>query len=546
MSALKRGFVMHRVLLVLFLSVLSPALAQANAGKFLFVAGTVTLERTPPIAARVNDSVVQGDTVATAEKSRAQLLMNDGARIALRSGTRLTIDEFALPAAVTAPVQAGTASAPGRAVSTLLKGGFRTTTGAIGKGDPSAYAVRTPVGTLGIRGTRYVVVWCANDCGDAPGILPGTAIPNGLYLAVEEGVVVFQLGPREIRIVAPQVLFIPADGGEPRELPEEPAWLRGDGLGAFQLAGGGKRGTATPADLKGVNERRAPAGTQEGVPGTQPPTGGVDQPIQGTDADGQPIDLTPGGRPQTRTRDVAWSLARAPNLIQGYAGAFVSDAMTYVTNGAGNLTAFDGTTLNGQGQLVLVRYELDTSTVVDAGVDAASGIRWGRWTGANFLLGGTAVNAAQQSLAFVLAPSVTDTPAVPQIGTVTYTLSSGPPPTDGLGNVGTLGSATLVVDFTNQVLTNDLVLTVGPNTWAANGPGVIGAQLGLPDNRFAGIFDTVTINAAPSTGNGIYAGFFAGPAETPLGQPAGAGFSFNLVDPQTGLQVNGAAVLNGP
>ena len=248
-----------QVLSVILLSLVLLNYAFASAGKVLFVTGPVTIERAGSVPAKAGDPIEQGDVIATGEKARAQLLMNDGARIALRSGSRFRIDEFSLPAAVTAPVKATTANASGRTVSTLLKGGFRTTSGAIGKGDPAAYAVRTPVGTLGIRGTRYVAVWCAGDCRDAPGLLPGEVIRDGLYLGVEEGAVVFQYGSREIRLTAVQFIFIPADGGEPQPLDHPPVWTQQDGAGEFRLAGGGV-GSASRAQLPGVNERRSPTG----------------------------------------------------------------------------------------------------------------------------------------------------------------------------------------------------------------------------------------------------------------------------------------------
>ena len=112
------------VLLLVFLVGINTAFA--SAGKLLFVSGSVTIERPTAALAKAGDLVEQGDVIATGEKARAQLLMNDGARIALRSGSRFRIDEFSLPAAVTAPVRASTVNDSGRTVSSLLKGGFRT------------------------------------------------------------------------------------------------------------------------------------------------------------------------------------------------------------------------------------------------------------------------------------------------------------------------------------------------------------------------------------------------------------------------------------
>lgn len=538
---------------IILLSFLCLDSALAAAGKLVFVSGPVSIERVPPVTAKAGDTVDQGDVVATGDKARAQLLMNDGARIALRSGSRFRIDEFSLPASVTAPVKATTANASGRVVTSLLKGGFRTTSGAIGKNDPAAYAVRTPVGTLGIRGTRYVAVWCAGDCRDAPGLLPGEVIRDGLYLGVEEGVVVFQYGGREFRLTAGQVKFFPAGGGEPELLDRQPAWLEQDGAGSFQLAGGGRAGKPAAASLPGVNERRSPSGL-DGDPskGEQPPAAepSVDQQIQGT-FQGETIDLTPGGlQPQAaERRDLGWSAADLPNFTGGFSNVEDLPADSYVLDGNGNLTGFIGELPTGSAPLTAT-YDLGTATIVDTGASAAAGVRWGRWSGGDMAVNvnGTPANVslAQQSLHWILSGNADVAPVLPITGNVTYTLAGGTSPTDSLGNTGTLGSATLAADFTNNTVGTTLNLTVAGNDWVASGIGVIGAQAGLPAHQFEGIYDTVQINPVQGTGTGTFSGFFSGPATGSGGAPAGAGISFNLNDSLGQFQVNGTAALVAP
>jgi FecR protein len=538
---------------IILLSLLCLDSALAAAGRLVFVSGPVSIERAPPVVARAGDSVDQGDVVVTGDKARAQLLMNDGARIALRSGSRFRIDEFSLPAAVTAPVQATTANASGKAVASLLKGGFRTTSGAIGKNDPSAYAVRTPVGTLGIRGTRYVAVWCAGDCRDAPGLTAGEVIRDGLYLGVEEGVVVFQFGGREFRLTAGQVMFFPAGGGEPELLDRQPAWLEQDGAGSFQLAGGGRGGKASAASLPGVNERRSPSGLDDDQStGEQPPAAdpSVDQQIQGT-FQGETIDLTPGGpRPQSaERRDLGWSVANLPNVPGGFSNGEDLPATGYALDANGNLVRFAGELPTGSVPLAAT-YDVGTATLVDTGASAAAGVRWGRWSGGDMGVNvngtPTTVNLGQQSLHWILSGNADVAPVLPITGSVTYVLAGGTNPTDNLGNTGTLGSANLVADFTSNTVGTTLNVTVAGNDWVASGIGVIGAQAGLPAHQFGGIYDTVQINPVQGTGTGTFSGFFSGPATGSGGSPAGAGLSFNLVDDLGLSQVNGTAALIAP
>ena len=538
------------VLLLVFLVGINTAFA--SAGKLLFVSGSVTIERPTAALAKAGDLVEQGDVIATGEKARAQLLMNDGARIALRSGSRFRIDEFSLPAAVTAPVRASTVNDSGRTVSSLLKGGFRTTSGAIGKSDPAAYAVRTPVGTLGIRGTRYVAVWCTGDCRDAPGVLPGDVIRDGLYLGVEEGVVVFEYGGVEFRLTAGQVMFFPAGGGTPESLDRAPAWLDQDGAGRFQLAGGGASGQPSEVALKGVSERRGPAGQGKNQDDQPPPASdkpGVDQQIQGT-FQGETFDLTPAGPQSAQRRDLAWSVASLINAPTGYANVEDVPVAGYALDGNGNLVRFTGDFPTGSVVTLAATYDLGAASVVNAAGSSVAVLRWGRWSGGDM---GVNVNGTpsttsltQQSLHWILSGNADTAPVLPRTGSAAYTLAGSTNPTDNAGNVGTLGTASLTADFTNSLVASTLNLTVAGNTWTASGSGPIGAQAGLPAHQFEGFYDTVQIDPIQGTGTGTFSGSFSGPATGAAGAPAGAGITFNLNDSLGQFQVNGAAAFIAP
>ena len=266
-----------------------------EAGKVLFVAGTATAERTPRAALKQGDAVFTGDTIATGDRSRAQILMNDGARVALRANSRYRVDEFALPATAGA-TQATTTQAEGVTVATLLKGGFRSSTGAIGKDGKGTYEVRTPIGTLGIRGTDYTAVWCQGDCADVSAAAPAR---NGMYLATHAGAIVFRHGGREVVVGAGQAIFIAAEDSLPEPLGLLPEWVSGDGAGPLvtgEERGDGK-GQGSLPDFSGVHE--PPAGQQPAgstAPDPSDPTGkqGVQRPIRGTVGGQVPVDLTGG------------------------------------------------------------------------------------------------------------------------------------------------------------------------------------------------------------------------------------------------------------
>jgi len=87
--------------------------------------------------------VYNSDTVITGKDSHALLVFPDGEKITLQDDTELDIVQYLYKV-----------SGKNDQVSLrLVVGGLRALTGAIGKNNPGAVTVRTPVATIGIRGT---------------------------------------------------------------------------------------------------------------------------------------------------------------------------------------------------------------------------------------------------------------------------------------------------------------------------------------------------------------------------------------------------------
>lgn len=151
-----------RLALTALLLAASPA-AFAAAGQVIFVTGQAFVQRDQQIPATRGLAVEQGDTVVTYQDGRVQLLMANGDRIAIRPNSRFRIDEFVAPTADQGR-EGLSVRQLGKSFYSLLRGGFRTLTGTRGQRSASTYRVRTPVATLGIRGTYYVARYCNNDC----------------------------------------------------------------------------------------------------------------------------------------------------------------------------------------------------------------------------------------------------------------------------------------------------------------------------------------------------------------------------------------------
>ena len=114
----------------------------------------------------------EGDTVITG-KSSAQIRFADGSLTSLRPGTTFSIESFRWD---------GEENGSERGIFSLIRGGLNTISGAIGKSNRRNYAMRTPVATIGIRGTHYSLRYCSGDCP-----LEKDSPPRGLFGSVIAG-----------------------------------------------------------------------------------------------------------------------------------------------------------------------------------------------------------------------------------------------------------------------------------------------------------------------------------------------------------------------
>ena len=540
--------------LVLVLANPATVIAADAAGEMLFVKGPVSAEREPPVSLAKGDTVFVADTIATGEAARAQILMLDGAKIAIRPNSRFRIEEFSYQApGASAPVAS---TKKDRSISRLLKGGFRTITGAIGKQHEEDYQVRTPVGVLGIRGTDYTAVFCLGDCGWAPGVAAGVRIEDGLYLGVTAGIIFFRNETGEFELKAGQFAFVPLSDRKLRRLSVPPAVLLdesdlnrdagGDPLSPPDKAGLGSGFDSTLGTRRVPDKDRQDNGSLTStVPGADAP----EQAIIGVDADGTPVDLTPGTRPPPGNRIIGF--ATSPLGLSGFSGVQDNSPGEYQLDAANNVTGFAGSIM-ARGVPEPAVFDIGTALQAETGFHAVTMLRWGRWSGGMAsitLADGTdaSQDLGAQSLHWISSPQSAP-PLIPLSGSASYSLAGATAPTDNAGNVGVLGSATLFADFTNMLVTSTLTLNINLSAWVASGTGDIGtsAQSTLANHLFSGFYNVVPIDGVVG-GNGNFSGFFSGPGPATADPmfPGGAGLTFFLQDPITGTQVSGAVALEG-
>jgi len=142
---------MQKTLLTLLISALLPmtAAAATRAGQVVFATGTPTA---------VDDSgnsrvlskgkgILSGDTIET-EKGLLQVKFTDGGFMSFKPHSQFKIEQYQY---------SGKQDGTERNNLFLKRGGIRTVTGLIGKKNRQAYQLRTPVASIGIRGTKFLL-----------------------------------------------------------------------------------------------------------------------------------------------------------------------------------------------------------------------------------------------------------------------------------------------------------------------------------------------------------------------------------------------------
>ena len=142
-----------RLFLTLLAALSLAAAAQAQApsqprvaGKIEFSDGIARIEGKDKRIRRpaVGESVYEGDSIATSRLAELHLDMADGASLIVRENTRITLTEYVADG-----------GDKDRSLIDLAQGALRSITGWIGQYNRSNYRVRTPLVTIGVRGTDH-------------------------------------------------------------------------------------------------------------------------------------------------------------------------------------------------------------------------------------------------------------------------------------------------------------------------------------------------------------------------------------------------------
>ena len=160
---------LNKKLLIFLVFLLIPNFGNANTD-FIGVIGAAVGEITNQNNEKLSNGskIFFGDTVVSNNNSNAQILFLDQTILTLGEDTELTIDEFIYDPN----------SHEGSFVSNVKSGTVKFITGQISKKNPENLEVKFPSGTLGARGTEFVVL--AENKNESTVVLLGPGPENSL------------------------------------------------------------------------------------------------------------------------------------------------------------------------------------------------------------------------------------------------------------------------------------------------------------------------------------------------------------------------------
>lgn len=222
---------LFRMTLVAALGLLMTPAALANAGKVLLVTGQATATSAEGVTRvlRKGDNVAQGDTITTARFSYANVEFTDTGRTLIGPNSEFVIEAYShsKPASTGGPRRRGgstVGATESNALFRLLRGGFRAVTGLIGQSNPQRYQVKTPVATIGIRGTDFIASVCDADCELGPGS-EGKDASGGTVAGVYDGGISVTNGAGKVENLDTDQFLLVTSSGEMVRLPVPPEFL---------------------------------------------------------------------------------------------------------------------------------------------------------------------------------------------------------------------------------------------------------------------------------------------------------------------------------
>jgi hypothetical protein len=429
-------------------------------GKVILSVGEVTAQNSGGALRQLErrGRIFEGDLLTTSEGARCQIRFTDGSLLALPELSQFRVDEYRYD---------GTEDNE-KAIYSLLKGGMRTITGAIGKKTKENYKVNTPVATIGIRGTAYHAFLYRLPSGEVQ--LYGGVQYGMITVDNEAGSTLFDTN-QNFRVLnsrqrAKILLTLP--DFYPSQSEEDPADGNEEGASGSEDSTVISDSDLNDEDTAIISKEQA---SSAGTPSTI--DSAFNEEPQGTeDVDNtSPVSSRPA--PNGSMVAIAFTENNAAEGTRANTGVLL--------NVAPNELYLDTVTGIGNIPVGALAYDTDcnpcnfvpgTATLTDTGGNPV-GVNWGRWDGDYVVMKDNVLTQTSGSFHYIYTPNVTPLSTLQaRTGYAYYTLAGGTAPTDQAGNIGTLNYFDMNVDFDLQEISSAyLDATVGALTISASSTG---------------------------------------------------------------------------
>ncbi len=497
-----------------------------TAGRVSFIFGDVSAVNTIDGSRRTlskGDLVNSGERLETG-KGRLQIRFTDGSFVSLQPNTVFGLDNYSF--SKTKPEE-------GSLLFNFLRGGMRTVSGAIGKINRANYKIKTPVATIGIRGTGYA----------------GSMNNGTLVISVSKGIVNLTNDFGSSNVPAGQT-FQTQQGRAPEPAPEGvSAQARADSPDSGEQQedrqerrdntpiGGGLQISTTV--IAAVDD----AATDDTGTIITPPELGVLYP-------NSTITIDNNANPTTSQISPFYALTQAKVrtstnfLSSSQLGATFNNTTGSERNA---LTAVDEVNANVDGTLfknnVFTAGSLKTANVTTLGA-----LSFGEWTNGTGTFDGQALTlSSSQFLPYIVGLQATD---VNESQKVTYSLDKGSLARSNTTNLtGVLDHLNLDVNYAQGLIDVDMKVIFNGSDYIVNKTGIHRFQV---DNSGGAELDgllatsSTTANCAQGGCPTTLSIFFAGlnVANKVFGTQAGAAYIINLADDSTLSGVGALAASN--
>ncbi|MDH5376865.1 MAG: FecR family protein [Gammaproteobacteria bacterium] len=208
------------LVLLVFLGISNTTFAQ-TVGTVIFSLGDVTgvHQNGEEWKVRRGDNVYLGDIIVT-QAGQAQIRMEDSGLIQINRNSKIRISDFHY---------SGDESKD-KTTFDLLKGAMRSLTGNIGKQKKENFSLISPVGSIGIRGTDFLVRYCNNDCDNAA---------DGIYAGVVSGGITLRTDVASLDVNPGEFVYA-------QDLESEPGFIDAEDVGSLLMA------SSTPSDSDSI------------------------------------------------------------------------------------------------------------------------------------------------------------------------------------------------------------------------------------------------------------------------------------------------------